>query len=146
MHRIGSTQFMLYHQRKYSIDVGKQIIAITFISEEKITEEEKTMSNETVKETEYNEKLMKLAKKRVALKKSIFIHLTSYIIINIFLVAIYYLVMPGGYFWPIWSIMGWGVGLVIHGIVVMYLLSSLSGTQDSTMKEYERLVRDQGNK
>jgi len=99
----------------------------------------------SIKETEYNEKIMKLAKKRVALKKSITIHLMIYVVINIFLVAIYYLTTPGGYFWPIWSIVGWGVGLLIHGLVVLYTLSSLSTAQSSTEAEYRRLMSQQDN-
>ena len=96
------------------------------------------MSNDKI-----NEEIMKLAKKRVILKKSLLIHLMIYIIINALLLAIYFLTTPGGYFWPIWSISGWGVGLIIHGIVVMYLLSNTSGAQDSTTKEYEQLMQQQ---
>ena len=104
------------------------------------------MSNKGMNETGYNEKLMKAAKKCVILKKSIIIHLTIYSIINIFLIAIYYVGTSGDYFWPIWSIMGWGVGLILHGAMVLYLLSSLSVAPSSTMKEYERLINQQNKK
>ena len=100
------------------------------------------MSNKGTNETGHNEKLMKMAKKRIILKKSIIVHLTIYSVINIFLVAIY-LSTSGGYFWPIWSIMGWGVGVILHGAMVLYLLSSISVAPSSTMKEYERLINQQ---
>jgi len=93
-----------------------------------------------VNETEYNEKIMKQARKRVALKKGLTIHAMCYVIVNVFLVAIYYLTTPGGYFWPVWPIIGWGVGLLIHAIVTM---QALAGGQSSTMQEYERLLREQ---
>jgi hypothetical protein len=42
-------------------------------------------------------------------------HLGTYLAVNLMLVMIWALTMPGGYFWPIWPMMGWGVGLVSHG-------------------------------
>jgi hypothetical protein len=38
-------------------------------------------------------------------------HLRAYIAVNVMLVAIWALT-GAGYFWPIWPILGWGVGLV----------------------------------
>jgi len=41
-------------------------------------------------------------------------HLLLYLVVNAFLVAIW--AMTGaGYFWPIWSIVGWGIGVFFHG-------------------------------
>jgi uncharacterized membrane protein len=42
-------------------------------------------------------------------------HLGTYLSVNLMLVMIWLLTMPGGYFWPIWPMMGWGVGLASHG-------------------------------
>ena len=44
---------------------------------------------------------------------SVRIHVVVYAAVNLFLVAIWAL-GGGGYFWPIWVILGWGVGLAIH--------------------------------
>lgn len=42
------------------------------------------------------------------------VHLYVYLSVIAFLVMIYSLTMFGGYFWPIWPAMGWGVALVIQ--------------------------------
>jgi len=41
-------------------------------------------------------------------------HLTSYLIVNGFLTFIYLWTSPGGYFWPIWPMAGWGIGMAFH--------------------------------
>ena len=40
-------------------------------------------------------------------------HLGAYVVVNLMLVGIWALA-GGGYFWPIWSIGGWGIGLAFH--------------------------------
>ncbi|MDQ1438049.1 MAG: hypothetical protein QOK43_1678 [Acidimicrobiaceae bacterium] len=42
-------------------------------------------------------------------------HLHTYIWVNLMLVLIWAMTSPGGYFWPMWPMMGWGIGLVAHG-------------------------------
>lgn len=44
-------------------------------------------------------------------------HLFIFIAINAFLVILNLLVSPG-YFWAIYPILGWGLGLLLHGIKV----------------------------
>lgn len=43
-------------------------------------------------------------------------HARSYVMVNALLVVIWLVTSPGGYFWPIWPILGWGLGLVFHAI------------------------------
>ncbi|MCC7367562.1 MAG: DUF1707 domain-containing protein [Chloroflexi bacterium] len=43
-------------------------------------------------------------------------HLTSYVLVIGLLVVIWALTSPGGYFWPIWPALGWGIGLAAHGL------------------------------
>jgi hypothetical protein len=43
-------------------------------------------------------------------------HATSYVLVIALLVTIWLLTMPGGYFWPIWPALGWGIGLASHGL------------------------------
>ena len=53
------------------------------------------------------------AVKRVKAKREFKNHLAVYLIVNALLVVIW--AMSGaGYFWPIWSIAGWGVGLAFN--------------------------------
>jgi class 3 adenylate cyclase len=47
------------------------------------------------------------------LATSVRIHATIYVVVNVMLVAIW-AASGGGYFWPIWPILGWGIGLGAH--------------------------------
>lgn len=40
-------------------------------------------------------------------------HLVSYVIVNGFLVALW-AITSRGYFWPVWPMLGWGIGLAFH--------------------------------
>src|SRR4051812_40415245 len=43
-------------------------------------------------------------------------HATSYLMVMALLVTIWLLTTPGGYFWPIWPMLGWGIGLASHAV------------------------------
>jgi hypothetical protein len=43
-------------------------------------------------------------------------HATSYLLVMLLLVAIWLLTTPGGYFWPIWPMLGWGVAVAAHAL------------------------------
>jgi DUF1707 SHOCT-like domain/2TM domain len=43
-------------------------------------------------------------------------HAASYLMVMVFLVAIWLLTTPGGYFWPVWPMLGWGIGLASHAL------------------------------
>jgi class 3 adenylate cyclase len=53
------------------------------------------------------------AQARGALLQSFKIHAAVYVPINVLLSGIW-AAAGGGYFWPVWSILGWGVGLACH--------------------------------
>jgi hypothetical protein len=53
--------------------------------------------------------------KRLKDKRDFRRHVLVYVVVNGFLVLIWLLTSPGGYFWPIWVLGGWGIGLVFHG-------------------------------
>jgi len=57
------------------------------------------------------------AKSRVEEKLGFVMHLTSYVVVNAFLVAVNLTTSPE-YFWAKWPILGWGIGLVLHGVGV----------------------------
>jgi class 3 adenylate cyclase len=48
------------------------------------------------------------------LRQSFKTHLTFYLLVNVFLIGIW-AASGGGYFWPIWVILGWGIGVAAHG-------------------------------
>jgi hypothetical protein len=53
------------------------------------------------------------ARRRVQAKRDFGSHLVAYVVVNSFLVAIW-AITGAGYFWPVWVIAGWGIGLVLH--------------------------------
>lgn len=54
--------------------------------------------------------------RHVAAKAAWGAHLGAYLAVNLMLVVIWFLTSPGGYFWPMWPMMGWGIGLASHGM------------------------------
>ena len=50
------------------------------------------------------------AVKRIRAKRAFGLHATVYVAVNLLLIAVWALT-GRGYFWPIWPILGWGVGL-----------------------------------
>jgi class 3 adenylate cyclase len=48
------------------------------------------------------------------LRQDFKIHLTVYLVVNAALIGIW-AASGGGYFWPVWPILGWGIGVGCHG-------------------------------
>ncbi len=55
------------------------------------------------------------ARKRVEAKIGFYVHLTVYIGVNILLIIINLLTSPR-YLWFIWPLIGWGIGVLFHGM------------------------------
>ncbi len=53
------------------------------------------------------------ARKRLAKRRDLGAHAVAYIVVNAMLIGIW-AVTGAGYFWPIWVLLGWGVGLVLN--------------------------------
>lgn len=81
-----------------------------------------------------DEELWRIAKQRAAFKRS----LGSYFVVNSFLCAIWFVTSgPNHYFWPIWPILGWGLGLG------MQYISAYTGNGNlSAEEEYKKLKGD----
>ncbi len=58
---------------------------------------------------EHREQAIKTIKK----KRDFWGHVVAYCIVNAFLVLLWYLT-GHGYFWPIWVIAGWGIGVAFN--------------------------------
>jgi hypothetical protein len=52
--------------------------------------------------------------RRVA-RTAYIVHVRTYAVVNAFLVAVWALV-GGGYFWPAWVILSWGLAIVLHSM------------------------------
>ena len=57
------------------------------------------------------------ARKRVAAMRGFYIHLTVYLLVNVFLFLINIVTSPH-YLWFYWPLLGWGIGLVAHRVSV----------------------------
>ena len=72
--------------------------------------------------------LWKMAKERVAFRKS----LLSYLGVNIFLIVVWFF-SGRGHFWPMWILIGWGAALVMQYFQIFHA--------QSVEQEYERLKK-----
>jgi hypothetical protein len=93
-----------------------------------------------------SDELREKAEKRVSQKMALFSHIGSYVIVNGFLVLIWALTgAEGGNFWPVWVMLGWGIGLAFH--VFGYITGKRSDAVRERMlqKELERVRREQGD-
>jgi len=82
-----------------------------------------------------DERLWELAKKRAGFKR----HVASYFFTNAFLVAIWFFTSgPRSYFWPMWPMLGWGLGLAFN-----YFEAYNGNKLFTAEEEYEKLKREQ---
>ena len=83
-----------------------------------------------------DEELYKLARSRVAARRGFFVHLGVYIVVNVFLILVWY--MTGhGYPWFLWVLGGWGIGVIFNGLSVFVF--SRVPEETEVDKEYEKL-------
>ena len=50
---------------------------------------------------------------RIKAKRAFWTHFATYLAVNALLVVIWAVTSPG-YFWPIWPILGWGIGIAAN--------------------------------
>ena len=65
-----------------------------------------------------DEDLHRQAIRRADMRIAFRSHLTAYAIVNAGLVGIWVMTSFGHYFWPIWPMIGWGIGLGSHAAAV----------------------------
>ncbi len=74
---------------------------------------------------------------RITDRRDVRNHVVIYCIVNTLLVVIW-AASGGGYFWPIWSIAGWGVGLAAHAWQVFGERPISEADIDEEMRRDER--------
>jgi len=82
------------------------------------------------------EALRDRAIRRLKKKRDFHTHVLVYVLVNAFLVAIWMATNEHGYFWPIFPIVGWGIGVVMNGWDV-YLNDDFD--EEQIRREMERL-------
>ncbi|MCI9844770.1 2TM domain-containing protein [Flavobacterium pectinovorum] len=55
------------------------------------------------------------AQKKVKQIREFYEHLTVFVLVNPIVIAVNLMTSPG-YLWFVWCLMGWGVGVVLHGL------------------------------
>ena len=81
------------------------------------------------------EQLNRLARRRASAKMGWYLHATVYVIVNLFLAAI---ALYQGRHWYAFPLLGWGLGLALHGAAV-WLVGPSAGLRQR-MVERERAV------
>jgi hypothetical protein len=79
--------------------------------------------------------LREAAKESLKKKAEFRTHVLAYVLVNAFLVVIW-AVTSSGYFWPIFPIAGWGIGLALHGWDTYRVQVP---TEDDIRREMDRL-------
>jgi hypothetical protein len=79
--------------------------------------------------------LRKLAITQLRKKRGLQAHIIVYLSVNLLLVAIWY-VSGRGYFWPVFPILGWGIGVVFN-IWDVYVPDRM--TEERIQQEIRRL-------
>jgi len=89
------------------------------------------MERNYTEEERYN-----LAKKRVQEVKGFYGNLTAYIVVNIFLVIVNLMTSPE-HLWFYWPMLGWGIGVLFHGLRVFNYMPFLGKDwEERKMKEF----------
>ena len=90
------------------------------------------MENEMIQ----TDDLRTLARARLVKRREFTAHLAAYVLVNMFVVAIW-AVTGAGFFWPVFPILGWGIGVFFHG----WDTFSEPLSEDRIDREVERLHR-----
>lgn len=88
---------------------------------------------------ESEEQLRDRALKRLQDKRGLQAHVVAYVTVNLLIVAIW-AVSGGGFFWPMFPLLGWGIGLAFN----IWAVVSPEPGPDAVRAEMERLRRRQG--
>lgn len=99
------------------------------------------MENEFQEEERYYK-----ARKKVEEIKGFYGNLTAYIVVNIGLLVLNLLTSPQ-YLWFFWPLLGWGIGVAIHGMIVFNYMPFLGKDwEEQKIKEFMEKEKDQKNK
>ena len=75
---------------------------------------------------------------RLRKKRDLQAHLLAYLTVNLFLTGIWIFTTPGGFFWPMFPILGWGIGVAFH---IWDVYSPAAVNEKKIQREMRRLSR-----
>ncbi len=88
------------------------------------------------------EEIDRIARKRAGAKLGWYIHASVYVLVNLFVFSMSEYAL-GTRAWSVKPLLGWGLGLALHGISVWFLGSGGELRERMVQKERERLQRQQ---
>jgi len=80
-----------------------------------------------------NQEVYLNAKKKVETRMSFYTHLVVYLVI-ISMLTILNLTVAGDYLWAMWPMIGWGSGLIVHGLFT-FVFDSNSSLKDRLIEK-----------
>jgi 2TM domain len=83
-----------------------------------------------------DEDLRKMAITQLRKKREFLQHAVAYVVVNLALNVIWLLTMPDGFYWPVFPLFGWGIGIVFHALDVY----SPAPTESKIQREMNRLA------
>jgi hypothetical protein len=90
-----------------------------------------------------DEEIDRLAHRRAGAKLGWYIHATAYVVVNLVLFGLSQYAF-GHRPWSVFPVVGWGIGLALHGVSVFVLGRGSSVREAMVRKERERLRRELG--
>jgi 2TM domain len=93
------------------------------------------MTNQVLEQPE----LRQLAIEQLRKKRGLQAHAIAYFTVNAVLVGIWFVTTPSGFFWPIFLLLGWGIGLVFN---IWDVYSPERWSEDRIQREMQRLRRN----
>jgi hypothetical protein len=94
----------------------------------------------------HNEDRYYVAKKKVNEIKGFYGNLASYLLVNVILLVVNLTTSPE-YLWFFWPLLGWGIGVLIHGMTVFQWLPFLGKEwEEKKIKEFIDIENQKKNK
>lgn len=82
--------------------------------------------------------LRQMAVEQLGKKRDLQAHLIAYLLVNAFLNAIWLLTNPGGFYWPMFPLFGWGIGVAFH---IWDVYAPAKPAESRIQREMKRLER-----
>jgi len=77
------------------------------------------------------------ARTRAKNKLDFYGHVLAYVVVNAFLFGLNWFTSPD-YYWALWPLLGWAVGLLLHGASVFFGPGNLALLDKMTERELEK--------
>ena len=77
------------------------------------------------------------AVKQLRKKHDLQAHVLAYVMVNLLLNGIWLLTTPGGFYWPVFPLLGWGIGLAFN----VWDVYAPTPTEDDIQREIQRMAR-----